>query len=77
MSQAPVQLGRTTTEKLLVAGGLIAILLTIVKASIIGYYPSEVPLLLIGCAVGGGLTYAAERMRKDRVARLDREHGIR
>lgn len=76
MSQNPAKPGRTTTEKLLIGGGLVALLLTIIKMSIIGYYPSELPLLLIGFAITGGSLFAAERLRKDRVARLDREHGI-
>lgn len=77
MTETQAQPGRTLTEKLLFAGSLIALALMLVKVSVIGYYPSDLPLLLVGFAVTAGLAYAAEHLRRERIRRIDREHGVR
>lgn len=74
MSQA--QVTRTPTEIGLLVVGAIVLGLAVLKASVIGYYQSDLPLLLIAFAVAGAAFFAADRMRKARIRDLDREHGV-
>lgn len=76
MPEAPASTRRTTTENLLLLGAAVALILSVVKMSIIGFYPSEFPLILIGLGIAIGLGYLAERLRKERIRLMDREHGI-
>lgn len=43
------------------ASGLILVLIAMVKFSIVGYYPSELPLYLTLLIVGGGLIWLGQR----------------